>query len=89
MGRSLPRLFQQAGLVDIVALPMTAPVTNLEFVRAAYLDKAAEIAIEAGVVTSEESHSWMTELEDAHSAGLFFSSLTIFTVQGRVPDAKY
>jgi ubiquinone/menaquinone biosynthesis C-methylase UbiE len=84
MGRQLPRLFRNAGLVDVMVVPMTAPVTNLSFIRAAYLDKARKTAVEASVVTEKEASEWMSELDDLNKAGQFFSSLTIYCVRGHV-----
>ena len=40
MGRKLPRLFREADLMNVMVVPMTAPVIDLNFIRAAYLDKA-------------------------------------------------
>eukprot|EP00588_Corethron_pennatum_P026087 CAMPEP_0194319368 /NCGR_PEP_ID=MMETSP0171-20130528/15827_1 /TAXON_ID=218684 /ORGANISM="Corethron pennatum, Strain L29A3" /LENGTH=312 /DNA_ID=CAMNT_0039076557 /DNA_START=51 /DNA_END=986 /DNA_ORIENTATION=+ len=58
MGRQLSRIMKTAGLVDVTILPMTCPVTELGFVRGAYLDKARKIAVEASVVTDQEASDW-------------------------------
>lgn len=82
IGRQLPRLFSTADLVQVHVFPMTAPITDLHFIRRAYLDKAVKIAIDAGVVSTEEASEWMSALESAHNAGLFFSTLTLYCVRG-------
>jgi len=82
MGRQLPRLFSHADLVQVHVVPMTAPITDLHFIRRAYLDKAVKIALDAGVVSTEEASEWMSALEAAHNAGLFFSTLTLYCVRG-------
>lgn len=84
MGRQLSRIFKNAGLVDVTVVPMTTPMTNLDFIRAAYLDKARKIAVEASVVTEQEASDWMAELIDLNKADQFFSSLTIYCVKGNV-----
>jgi len=84
MGRQLYRLFQNAGLVDVQVLPMTCPIADLDFIRAAYLDKAQRIAVEASVVTEQEASGWMAELVDLNRAGQFFSTLTMYCARGRV-----
>mmetsp|Transcript_18411 Transcript_18411/g.40090 ORF Transcript_18411/g.40090 Transcript_18411/m.40090 type:complete len:339 (-) Transcript_18411:202-1218(-) len=84
MGRQLFRLYKNAGLVDVTVFPMTYPITDLDFIRAAYLDKAQRIAVKASVVTDEESLDWMTELIDMDSTDQFFSTLTIYCAIGSV-----
>eukprot|EP00537_Pseudo-nitzschia_pungens_P003979 CAMPEP_0172370358 /NCGR_PEP_ID=MMETSP1060-20121228/37279_1 /TAXON_ID=37318 /ORGANISM="Pseudo-nitzschia pungens, Strain cf. cingulata" /LENGTH=345 /DNA_ID=CAMNT_0013095595 /DNA_START=105 /DNA_END=1142 /DNA_ORIENTATION=+ len=84
MGRQLFRICNNAGLKDVAVVPMTCPITNLDFIRAAYLDKAQKIAIEAFIVTHEEAADWMAELIDLDKADQFFSTLTIYCAKGTV-----
>lgn len=84
IGRQLPRLFREAGLVSIKVVPITTPIEDLSIIRVAYLDKAMKIAVDSGVVTEEEASSWMAELENMNKEGSFFSSLTHYCVQGNL-----
>ncbi len=68
--------------MNVMVVPMTAPVTDLNFIRAAYLDKAKNIAVEASVATEREATEWLSELDILNQRGQFFSSLTIYCVKG-------
>ena len=62
-GNYIPRLFWEAGLVSIQVTPLTAPITDLSFVQAGYLDKAVRLSVNSGVVTPKEGSNWMLESE--------------------------
>jgi ubiquinone/menaquinone biosynthesis C-methylase UbiE len=85
-GRQLPRLFREAGLVDIAIWPVTAQVTRLDRGAEGFaFRERAEEARASGVASAEEVAGWIAELEAADRDGRFFSALTAFVVAGRKP----
>jgi ubiquinone/menaquinone biosynthesis C-methylase UbiE len=85
-GRQLPRLFREAGLVDLAIWPVTARVTRLYLGAGSFaFRERAEAARAAGVASSEEVAGWSADLEAADRDGRFFSALTAFVVAGRKP----
>jgi ubiquinone/menaquinone biosynthesis C-methylase UbiE len=86
IGRQLPRLFRQAGLVDIGAVPQTLILTDHALADVVFLLSAtAERLRTAGTAADDEVAAWMKELQSADDAQTFFSSLSGFIVRGRVP----
>jgi ubiquinone/menaquinone biosynthesis C-methylase UbiE len=86
IARQLPRLFSEAGLVEVTVGPVTATVTNpAEGAGAFDFRERAAQARAAGVATAAEAAGWVAYLEEANRAGQFFSALTIFVVSGRKP----
>jgi SAM-dependent methyltransferase len=89
IGRQLPRLFKQAGLVDISILPQTLVETDLTqgivgrdpelFFR------SLEQAQADGVVSKAEAERWLQQLRKANEEGRFFSAVTVLIVSGRKP----
>src|SRR5439155_22621600 len=85
-GRQLPRLFREAGLLDISVTPHT--VMGFDFAHGPWgLDLAAvaERAQAAGVVSAAEAAAWVARLEEGERAGHLFNTLTAFVVAGRKP----
>jgi SAM-dependent methyltransferase len=82
LGRHVPALFADAGLVDIVIEPA---VLYLPYQVAMQLvgPGTVERACADSVLTSEEGEAWLREARAAEDAGRFFSTLTGFIVAGR------
>jgi ubiquinone/menaquinone biosynthesis C-methylase UbiE len=86
VGRQLPRLFSDAGLIGVTIAPVTATVTSPAQGPGAFDFRGrAEQARAAGAVTAAEAARWVAHLEEASQAGQFFSALTFFVVGGRKP----
>jgi ubiquinone/menaquinone biosynthesis C-methylase UbiE len=86
MGRQLPRLFKQAGLVDVRIFPETFVQTDYALAdRLFRLRATVQRAEQSGVITGEEGVRWLTYLEEMSKAGSFFCGGTIFTVSGKKP----
>ena len=84
IGRQLPRLFTQAGLLDVRVEPVTVIDTDFGAFDAQYdLTRIVRRAEAAGAVTREEGTEWLAHLDAVVSAGSFFTSMTNFIVSGR------
>lgn len=86
IGRQLYRLFGEAGLQDLVVIPIAIPYTNLDQANAiiAVLD-IADDAREQGLITESERQRWRDALTEAQAKGQFFAALGGFTVVGTKP----
>jgi ubiquinone/menaquinone biosynthesis C-methylase UbiE len=83
-GRQMPRLFREAGLLDVIVVPGTVIYTSLAFAdHAVGLRKALDELQEAGEVSAAEGDAWLAHLETADEAGLFFCAQSGFLVGGR------
>lgn len=88
VGRALPALFRQAGLVDVAVEPFTA-FTTLHGYRSVRgqqewdLAVGAGIAKNAGAVSAAAAEKWLDQLDAAVRQGSFFMALTCFLVKGR------
>jgi SAM-dependent methyltransferase len=86
IGRQLPRLFTQAGLLNITIDPVTVVDTDFEAFDAQYdLTRIVRRAEAAGALTREEGTEWLAHLDAVVNAGSFFTSMTNFIVSGRKP----
>jgi len=86
IGRALPRLFREAGLVDIGAVPQTIILTDYAVADSVLLLSAtAERLRLTGGVSDAAVDAWLNELRAAGETQTFFSSLSGFLVRGRVP----
>jgi hypothetical protein len=84
IGRQLHRLFDEAGLTDIVVVADTLVFSDYgqaDFVF--QFRETAEQASALGVVSSSDAHEWLSELERAQKRGIFFAAVTGFCVSGR------
>ncbi len=86
VGRSLPRLLRDAGLVDLAIVPhaVEMPYDFFGWIISGHLDAA----LAAGHFTPAELIAWWDELDDAHARGRFFSALLGFVVAGTKPEAS-
>lgn len=81
MGRSLPRLFQAAGLADITCVPHTV---HLDYAFAHRLFDGHLSAVQAaGIVSTDELTRWWQHLDQAEAAGEFHAGQLGFVVSGR------
>ena len=86
IGRALPRLFRQTGLVDVAVEPFTRIDADYHAFNAQYdLPRIVARAREAGAVTLEEASQWLASVEARARQGHFFSTMTSFVVAGRKP----
>ena len=85
-GRQLPRLFEQAGLVDTTIESVTVIDRDYAAFNAQYdLHRVVQRAAEAAAITADEGAAWLDEVETQARAGYFFSSVTSFIICGRKP----
>ena len=86
IGHQLYRLFKEAGLVEVRALPLAKAITDYALADSAFdLRASAQRASEAGAVTTAEAAAWIASLEVAGAAGHFFCAVAGFLVGGRKP----
>lgn len=87
IGRSLPRLMAEAGLVDITVLPRPFLIYSLDAAEAVYnLFATSDRAVAAGVLSPEAAGAFKAEQRRRDASGHFFAALTFFMVSGRRPD---
>jgi ubiquinone/menaquinone biosynthesis C-methylase UbiE len=81
IGRSLPRLFQAAGLADITCVPHTV---HLDYAFAHRLFDGHLTTLQAtGVISPDELTRWWQHLTQAEAAGQFHAGQLGFVVSGR------
>ncbi len=86
IGRALPRLFREAGLLDIVVESTTVIDTDYDAYMAQYdLARVAAYAQRAGAINADAGERWLASLGDCARRGSFFASMTWFIVSGRKP----
>jgi len=80
VGRTLPRLLRDAGLVDVVTLPhaVEIPFDFFTWVLSGHLDAA----IAAGSFTPAELIGWWDAIDAAHAHGRFYAAILGFVVAG-------
>ena len=83
VGRTLPRLLRDAGLIDVVTIPhaIEIPFDFFGWVLSGHLDAA----IAAGSFTPEELIGWWDAIDAAHARGRFFAAILGFVVAGSKP----
>jgi ubiquinone/menaquinone biosynthesis C-methylase UbiE len=85
VGRTLPRLLRDAGLLDVATIPhaVEIPFDFFGWVLSGHLDAA----IAAGSFTAEELIGWWDAIDAAHARGRFFAAILGFVVAGSKPSA--
>ncbi len=82
-GRQLRRYFLEAGLLDVAVVS----VTHQDTIAGSYLHRMAiriaTAAVDAGVITPEEAHRWLSELGRLVTRREFFSSINYYVCCGR------
>ncbi|HKG40119.1 MAG TPA: methyltransferase domain-containing protein [Conexibacter sp.] len=85
VGRTLPRLLRDTGLIDVVTIPhaVEIPFDFFGWILSGHLDAA----IQAGSFTPEELIGWWDAIDAAHARGRFFAAILGFVVAGSKPPA--
>jgi ubiquinone/menaquinone biosynthesis C-methylase UbiE len=83
VGRALPRLLRDAGLVEVTTIPhaIEIPFDFFGWVLSGHLDTA----IAAGSFTPDELIGWWDAIDAAHARGRFFAAILGFVVAGSKP----
>jgi len=82
-GRRLPRLFREAGLVDVSAeVGVHIDTEPGSFLHEVWL-RLAEMASEVGVISAAEYERWTQDLAALAEAGSFFASSNYYLCSGR------
>ncbi len=83
VGRTLPRLLRDAGLLDVTTTPhaVEIPFDFFGWVLSGHLDAA----IAAGSFTPDELIGWWDAIDAAHERGRFFAAILGFVVAGTRP----
>jgi SAM-dependent methyltransferase len=84
IGRSLPRLFKEAGLTHVLVEPHPARFPNCTFAHRPF-DGHLSQAVAAGALPENELSSWWTYLEPAEERGHVLAGLLGFVVSGTKP----
>jgi ubiquinone/menaquinone biosynthesis C-methylase UbiE len=87
LGRHIPALFQEAGLLDVRAYPETLRLTYPLICQVAG-QATVERARAADVISAAEGETWLRFLELADETGRLFSTITGFLVVGRKPGTS-
>jgi ubiquinone/menaquinone biosynthesis C-methylase UbiE len=86
IGRELPAFFKKAGLTNIVVVPITFTLTDYTMANEVFrLEKTAESAHHAGLISASEAASWLHSLQRADQAHQFFSAIMGFITKGQKP----
>lgn len=83
VGRRLSNLFKDAGLVDVMVVPMASVLTTLAAASTLELELATEAARKAGVISADEASAWLAEMQERDAEGRFFCGLCGYLVSGR------
>lgn len=84
VGRQLPRLFTEAGLVDVRCVPMVL-LTSVAFVRMVVGDRLDQL-VTAGAVDAAVGARYWADQERGEREGWLQTGVTCFTTAGRVPQ---
>lgn len=85
IGRQLPGLCREAGLVDIAVEPSSWVVTDYALATDVWLGRHLARAQATGAVSPAEATAWQADLTRRAAAGRFFLARTAFLVAGRKP----
>jgi ubiquinone/menaquinone biosynthesis C-methylase UbiE len=86
IGRALPRLCHDAGLLDIVVDSFTVIDRDYDDYNAQYdLARVAAYAQEVGAISVEAGARWLASIGEQARRGSFLASMTCFMVTGRKP----
>jgi ubiquinone/menaquinone biosynthesis C-methylase UbiE len=83
VGRALPRLLLDAGLVDVTPTPhaIDIPFDFFGWVLSGHLDAA----LAAGLFTPDELIRWWDQIDAAHAGGRFYAAILGFVAAGAKP----
>lgn len=86
VGRMLPRLFAEAGLVDVQVHPETLLLPGVVWLDPDFgFGRIAEFAERAGAITAVEREAWQADLERRSRDSGLFVAFTGFRAVGRRP----
>jgi ubiquinone/menaquinone biosynthesis C-methylase UbiE len=86
IARALPKLFDEAGLVDIDVEVHPLLIRSYDtFRRMSLADRREAEALKAGIVTSDDLQRWHSSLEAADKQGAFMAQGNMVLVAGRKP----
>jgi ubiquinone/menaquinone biosynthesis C-methylase UbiE len=86
VGRSLRRLFAEAGVVEVTAVARTLVVTERARADALFdLPGGARQAVADGRITADRASAWLDELASAEAEGRLLVAMTAFMAVGRAP----
>ena len=89
VGRSLRRLFMDAGLEEVTLVTRTLVVTDMRRAEMLFdLAGATERALTSRRLPLEVAESWLTALTTADVRGRFLAAMTAFMARGRRPAAE-
>lgn len=86
IARQLRRLFVENGLADVRMTVRASAFTNFRYIHDLWLGSWVDGARSAGVVTVEEAHRWLADLEERDAGGLFLLAGIEFTAFARKPE---
>jgi ubiquinone/menaquinone biosynthesis C-methylase UbiE len=83
VGRALPRLLRDAGLVEVAPTPhaIEIPFDFFGWVLSGHLDAA----LTAGLFTPDELIGWWDQIDAAHAGGHFYAAILGFVAAGTKP----
>jgi ubiquinone/menaquinone biosynthesis C-methylase UbiE len=83
VGRALPRLLLDAGMVDVTPTPhaIDVPFDFFGWVLSGHLDAA----LAAGLFTPDELIGWWDQIDAAHASGRFYAAILGFVAAGAKP----
>lgn len=88
IGRRLPRLFREAGLVDVQIAPQYSLLPNYQMALDALLTNASNQVVESRGFSADRVQSWLQELERHNSDGNFFFGALLIVVRGFRPKQR-
>jgi ubiquinone/menaquinone biosynthesis C-methylase UbiE len=87
IGRQLPRLFKECGLINIVVTTGAFVLTDYTLADRLWgLERNAKRASEAGVISEDQQTRWVEGLRQAAQQGCFFGTASGFGVGGTKPN---
>lgn len=90
IGRQLPGLFNEAGLVDNTITTATFTSTELAWTEQTLgLQAMVNRAQDVGAITHEEGNAWLAGIHGRAQHGKFFAAFTAFCVSGSRPYPSY
>ena len=87
-GRQLWRLMQTSGFHSLAIYPWVSVALHETDGLTQSLWRAAQVACEAGAISTAEQEAWESELRSQIQAGTFFASIVYFIVKGIVANAQ-
>ncbi|HZS47864.1 MAG TPA: methyltransferase domain-containing protein [Blastocatellia bacterium] len=87
LGRQLPRLHKELGLIDTSVQVLTLPLTTYKLFNDIFMvEGTIERAKNSGAITVNEAEDWLGALKEADKAGCFFFATSGFLVGSRKPN---